>query len=174
MQPHGGGMLVPFGSINPKLPDWEEDVRRCHEQFRMPGIRVHPTYHDYTLMDPAFLRLLQVAAERALLVQIAAWMEDERCPNPLLRVPILNLDVLPGLLVRVPNVKVEILNAFLHVNMSNQLPQRVRQFHVAFDFATLDGVGGAREPDGGGRRRQCRLWFVLAFVLFRVRAAQGS
>src|SRR5947207_1341360 len=83
---HGGGILVPFGSINPKLPDWEEDVRRCHEQFRMPGIRVHPTYHDYTLMDPAFLRLLQVAAERALLVQIAAWMEDERCPNPLLRV----------------------------------------------------------------------------------------
>jgi predicted TIM-barrel fold metal-dependent hydrolase len=137
---YGGGILLPFGSINPKLPDWEEDLRRCHEQFRMLGIRVHPTYHHYTLMDPVFLQLLQVAAERALLVQIAAWMEDERCPNPLLRVPVLDLDVLPGLLGRVPNVRLEILNAFVHVNLSNQLPQRVSQFHVGFDFAALDGM----------------------------------
>src|SRR6266436_2525107 len=71
----GANFLMPFGAINPKLPDWEEDLRRCHEEFRMPGIRVHPNYHDYTLTDPAFLRLLQLAAERGLIVQIAAWME---------------------------------------------------------------------------------------------------
>jgi hypothetical protein len=71
--------------VNPKLPDWEEDLRRCHEEFGCRD-RVHPNYHDYTLTDPAFLRLLQLAAERGLIVQVAAWMEDERCPNPLLRV----------------------------------------------------------------------------------------
>ena len=32
---YGEGMLLPFGSVNPKLPDWQEDLRRCHEEHRM-------------------------------------------------------------------------------------------------------------------------------------------
>ena len=63
---HGRGLLTPFGSINPTLPDWEDHFHRCAEIHHMAGIRLHPNYHGYKLDDPVFARLLCAGAGTAI------------------------------------------------------------------------------------------------------------
>src|SRR4051794_31311406 len=87
------GLLIPFGAVNPTLPDWEEDLRRCHETFHMPGIRLHPNYHGYTLDGPRFARLLELSAARGLVVQLVACLDDE--PHFLLSPPKTQVDLKP-------------------------------------------------------------------------------
>ena len=57
------GLLLPFGTINPTLPDWEEDLQRCANTHKFRGIRLHPGAHGYDLTAPALDQLLAQAAE---------------------------------------------------------------------------------------------------------------
>ena len=120
-----GGRLVPFGAINPTLPDWEEDIRRCRENFSMPGIRLHPNYHGYALQDPLFERVLRRAAERRLLVQIAVSMED----TPL-----------PAVMERVPGARVLLLNAG-RIMTGAAIERLGTTPGLYFDSARVDGTG---------------------------------
>jgi|SRR4051794_30999366 predicted TIM-barrel fold metal-dependent hydrolase len=136
----GNGMLlVPFGTINPTLPDWEDDIRRCRETFRMSGIRLHPTYHGYTLDDPRFVKLLELTAARGLIVQLVVWMEAERhlLLNP--HVTDLDLKVLEENFALPTGLKLIVTN-YSHSSEDGHIPALLRNENVYFDFARASGA----------------------------------
>ena len=134
------GFLLPFGAVNPVWPEWEEDLRRCHEDYRMPGIRLHPSYQGYTLSAPAVQRLLALATERRLIVQIAAEMEDDRVHHPAVIAPDVDLGPLPALLRDLPQARVQLLNALQNVR-GERLKPLLACPQVRFDISNLDGAG---------------------------------
>lgn len=137
---HGRGWLLPFGSVNLAWPDWEEDFRRCVEEHGMRGLRLHPNYHGYKLDDPAFAKLLALATERRLVVQIAADMEDERTQSRLAQVPHLDAKPLLALLKTLPGAHIELLN--WHRAVPADLAKQLAAAGVGFDIATVENVGG--------------------------------
>ena len=137
---HGRGLLVPIGSINPKAPEFQEELRRCAEVHGMPGIRLHPNYHSYHLDDPNFARLLRLATERRLLVQLALVMEDERMMHPLLRVEPVDVAPLAEVVKQTPDLRLVLLNA-LRTLRGQSLTDLLAAGDVSVEISMLEGVG---------------------------------
>lgn len=134
-------LVLPFGAVNPRFPDWREDLRRCREMHGMRGIRLYPGYHGYALNDPLVLELCRLAARQKLLVQIVVQMEDIRTQHPLMVVPPVDITPLADLVTTVPQLTLQVLNS------SGVMPEQLlvtlaRSKRVYFDFAMIEGAGG--------------------------------
>lgn len=142
--------LRPFGSVNPLLPDWPEDLRRCAQVHGMPGIRLHPNHHGYGLDHPAFERLLQLAGEAGLIVQLVVATEDTRTQPPQTQVADVDLRPLPALLARHGQTRVQLLN-HRPGSITAELAQHPNLwFDIARTEAT-DGVTRLVRQAGSGR-----------------------
>jgi uncharacterized protein len=147
---HGDGLLVPVGSVNPMWPDWQEDLRVCHEVYKMRAIRLHPCFQNYTLEEPAFAKLLAKATERKLLVQIVVEMEDPRVHHPALHAPSVNPIPLGPLLQKIPGARIQLLgDALTWTRLAGAQPL-IKASNVVHDISSIEGVGMVGRLIGSG------------------------
>ncbi|MFO0820564.1 MAG: amidohydrolase family protein [Pirellulales bacterium] len=161
-------LLIPFGAVNPTLPDWEEDLRRIVEVHHMPGVRLYPNYHGYTLDSTECSRLLDAAVERGLFVQLVVSLEDERTQHRLVRVPPVAIEALVAQVASRPRLRLQLLNAFRGPSPA-VIDKLVQSGQVFVDIANLENVGGlARLAE---RLPSDRILFGSHFPLFYWEAA---
>lgn len=137
---HGPGFLVPFGGTNLAWPDWQEDVRRCHETHKMPGIRIYPGYQPFDLDHPGMDGLLKMTAERGLILQVVFGMEDPRVHHPMIRVGPVTLGPLLKAIAGTPNAKVVLLH-FSGSSPGMNLSPFMTRTNTAMDISRLEGNG---------------------------------
>jgi len=136
--------LVPFGSVNPMLPDWQEDLRRCAEDYRMPGIRLHPNYHGYQLDQPVFAELLDLAVKHGLIVELAVRMDDVRVQHPLMRIADVDTRPLAEPVKARPALRLVVLNGLVTLR-GVPLRQLAATGRVWCDLGMKEGGAGVAE-----------------------------
>jgi len=142
--------LVPIGTIDPTLVRWQNDLEQCVLQHQMPGIRLYPGFHGYSLDSPAFGELLNESAAAGLFVQLVVAMEDTRTQHRQHQVPDVDLRPLARILPEAKGVRLQLLGARLR-------PAELRSLSTLpglyFDTSRVDGTDGVPAlcravPDG--------------------------
>ncbi|HMI66515.1 MAG TPA: amidohydrolase family protein [Cyclobacteriaceae bacterium] len=136
----GEGMLLPFGTVNLAWPDWEEDLRKCHEVYGMRGIRLCPIYQTFDLDHPDFPKLVRQATAMGLAIQIVGDMEDSRTHHPIILVREMNVAPLVDIMKAVPMAKVQLLHWNQRVRR-NLLDKLINETSVALDISRIEGTG---------------------------------
>lgn len=137
---NGGGVLIPFGSVNLAWPDWEEDVRRCQEVYQMPGIRIYPGYQPFDLDHPGLARLVQLTVERGLILQVVFGMEDSRVYHPQITVGKVSIGPLIAVLKGTPKARVQLLH-FTGSVRGEDMNQLMMETSAVMDISRLEGNG---------------------------------
>ena len=137
---HGPSFLIPFGTVNLAWPDWEEDVRRCYEVHKMPGLRIYPGYQPFDLDHPETERLVKMTSERGLILQVVFGMEDPRVHHPIINVGPVTFSPLLKAVKSAPNAKVQLLH-FSGSTKGDDLSQFMAQANTFMDISRLEGNG---------------------------------
>jgi predicted TIM-barrel fold metal-dependent hydrolase len=106
----------------------------------MPGIRLHPNYHNYKLDHPNFAALLKTAAERNVIVQLTVLMEDARMMHPLMRVMPVDISPLEKLVPQTPGLRLILLNALTTASRTDQLYRLINAAKVYVEIAMLETI----------------------------------
>jgi predicted TIM-barrel fold metal-dependent hydrolase len=137
---HHRDRLIPFAVINPSYAGWQDDLKTCHEDLGMVGLRLYPKWHNYSLSDRPCLDLVNAATEREMVVSIPIRVEDPRQRSWLVDVPDIPLGEIASLVTACPKARFILLNGIQYVNSplgrkGNGLPA-----NYAIEISRLDSL----------------------------------
>jgi len=102
--------LIPFAVINPFYAGWQDDLKICHEELGMKGLRIYPKWHNYQLSSPCCRELVNAATERGMVISIPIRVEDNRQRSWLLNIPDVPLEEIVELVKACPKARFILLN----------------------------------------------------------------
>jgi uncharacterized protein len=102
--------LIPFAVINPFYAGWQDDLKACHEELGMKGLRLYPKWHNYSFSDQQCRGFLNAATEREMVVSIPIRAEDSRQRSWLVDVPDIPLSEIASLVQAFPKARFVLLN----------------------------------------------------------------
>lgn len=102
--------FIPFAVINPFYAGWRDDLKICHEEFGMTGLRLYPKWHNYELSSSCCRELVNAATERGMVISIPIRVEDNRQRSWLLNVPDVPLVEIVELVKRHPKARFILVN----------------------------------------------------------------
>ena len=137
---NGEGMLLPFGTVNLAWPDWAEDLRRCHEVHKMPGIRICPIYQTFDLEHPDFTEFMKQVTARGMILQIVGDMEDIRHHHPIVEVRDVKFTPLLEKLKQVPDARIQLVY-WNHRAPRGFLDSLIKETKVLLDTSRIEGAG---------------------------------
>ncbi len=111
---------VPSAVLNPILPRCLRDYSICRQNWRVPMIRLLPSYHMYKLDDPCVKSLAAQMEADGVVLGVHLRAEDPRNQNPLINLfPLSFMDVV-GLASLFPRLRIVVIG--LHkLNEVNEL-----------------------------------------------------
>ncbi|MBP7049521.1 MAG: amidohydrolase family protein [Phycisphaerae bacterium] len=102
--------LIPFAVVNPSYAGWRDDLKACHEEIGVAGLRLYPKWHNYDLAGPCCRELVNAATERGMVVSLPIRAEDNRQRSWLLDIPDVPLDEIVQLVKTCPKARFVLLN----------------------------------------------------------------
>lgn len=102
--------LIPFAVINPSYAGWQDDLKICHEEFGITGLRLYPKWHNYGLASPCCRELIDAVTARGMVISIPIRVEDNRERSWLLNVPDIPLEEIVELVKSHPKSRFVLLN----------------------------------------------------------------
>jgi len=133
--------FILFAIINPTYAGWKYDIDICVNKFGMKGIRLYPKYHDYEIIDPSCIELVEIARDYNLPVAFSlrivdsrqrSWMDMDGNWDVYSFKEWRLKDIVP-IIKKVPDAKYMILNIANNGNMSDEELETLKNSNALFD-----------------------------------------